>query len=78
MNQIENILCVEIHKAKHICTLLTEIGQIVSHIQTTHMLKERVLSNITEIKKILEKGSLHEIKNKEVILLKEGGSNGGE
>ncbi len=66
MNLTEKILYVEIHKAKHICQLLTEIKQIVSHIQTTHMLKERIQNNITEIKKILDKGRLLEVKNEEL------------
>lgn len=73
MEQIEKILCVEIHKAKHICELLIEIEQIVSHIKTTNMLKERVLNNVKEIKKILNKGTLCETKNEEILVLKEGG-----
>ncbi len=73
MNQTKKILCVEIHKAKHICQLLIEVEQIITHIQTTHMSKERVLNNIIEIKKILEKGILFETKNEEILVLKEGG-----
>jgi len=75
MNQTEKVLCVEIHKAKHICQLLIEIEQIVAHIQTTHMLKERIQNNITEIKKILDKGRLLEVKNEDILILKEGGQN---
>ncbi len=75
MEQTEKILCVEIHKAKHICELLIEIEQIVSHIKTTHMLKEVIIKNITEIKKILGKGSLCETRNEEILVLKEGGQN---
>ncbi len=76
MSQIEKVLCVKIHKAKRICELLIEIEKIVSHIQTTHMLKEVIVNNIIEIKKILEKSFVFETKNKEIISLKEGGNNG--
>ncbi len=75
MNLTEKVFCVEIHKAKHICELLIEIEKIINHIKTTHMLKEVIIKNITEIKKILEKGTLCEHKNEEILILKEGGQN---